>query len=110
LRKSREAEALGLLGLARKAGAVVPGVEAVRRTLRAEEACLVLVARDASEGQLAKVRGILQHRSIPVRWVSDQTALGGAVGMAQLSVVAVTVESFAESLARGLPPVGWNAA
>ncbi|TVP57642.1 MAG: hypothetical protein EA351_05420 [Gemmatimonadales bacterium] len=108
--KRPEAEALGLLGLARRAGATAPGVDRARKCLQADEARLVLVARDASEVQLAKVKGILQHREIPVRWVSEQTTLGGAMGMAPVSVVAVTVESFAESLARKLPPTGWNAA
>jgi ribosomal protein L7Ae-like RNA K-turn-binding protein len=110
LRKKAESDALGLLGLARRAGAVVPGVDGVRRALKGDEVKVVLVARDAAEGQTAKVKGVLRHREVPVRWVSTRAALGAAVGAPELSVVGVTMESFAESLARGLPPTGWNAA
>lgn len=108
--KSRETEALGMLGLARRAGAVLVGVDTIRKALRAEGLCAVLVARDASDTQLAKIRGILRHAEVPVRWVSGQTALGAAIGRAPLTAVGVTEKSFAELLARKLPPSGWNAA
>lgn len=63
---------------------------------------MVLIARDAAEGQVAKVRGVLRHHPVAVRWVPDRETLGRAVGSGPLSAVAVTVRSFAEPLERAL--------
>lgn len=101
-RKSGKAEALSLLGLARRAGSVVKGTELTRRALRNGEVCLVLLAEDASRSQLEKVLGLLRHGSVPYRMVEDQAGLGAAVGSGPLSAVAVTRASFAEQIARRL--------
>ncbi len=99
----RESEALGLLGLARRAGAVVPGVDATRRSLGAGEVRLVLLARDASENQFKKVRSLIRSRGVPVRMVSARAALGRALGRSTLSMVGVTATSFAAQLLERLP-------
>lgn len=91
-----------LLGLAQRAGAVVRGVDAVRRALRAGEARLVIVAGDASTVQLKKVRGLLEHREVPCRTLGDRSFMGAALGGPPLSAVAVTEEGFAERLLRSL--------
>lgn len=88
----------GLLGLARRAGAVAPGIEAVRRAIQAGEARLVLTAEDASSVQLDKIRKTMRDRAIPQAILGDRDALGAAVGVASLSAVAVTDDSFAERL------------
>lgn len=98
-----EADALGLLGLAHRAGALLRGVDATRRGLDTGEVELVILAADGSEGQLDKVRGILEHRDVPLRWVSGRTALGQALGQAALSAVGVKDHSFAEQLLKRLP-------
>jgi ribosomal protein L7Ae-like RNA K-turn-binding protein len=98
-----EVDALGLLGLAHRAGALLRGVDATRRGLDAGEVGLVILAADASEGQLDKVRGILEHRDVPLRWVSGRTVLGRALGQAALSAVGVKDRSFAEQLLKRLP-------
>lgn len=71
-----------LLGLARRAGAVAPGTEAVRQAIRGGEARVVLLAGDASQVQLDKVEKILRTRSIPSARLGDRTTLGAAVGLA----------------------------
>lgn len=98
MKEMRRAEALRLLGLARRAGAVAPGTEATRRAVLQGEALLVLMAGDASRVQLNKVRQVLQHRPIPQGTLGDRATLGAAVGRAPVSVVAVTAESFADQL------------
>lgn len=94
----RRSEALRLLGLARRAGAVAPGTQAARRAVREGRARLVLMAEDASSVQLDKIRTTLERRAIPRAVLGDRDALGGAVGLAGLSAVAVTDESFARRL------------
>ena len=87
-----------LLGLARRAGAIAPGTEAVRRAIREGEAQLVLMATDASSVQLEKIRKTLRDRAIPQALLGDREALGAALGTAPVSAVAVTSASFADRL------------
>jgi ribosomal protein L7Ae-like RNA K-turn-binding protein len=88
----------GLLGLARRAGAVVPGTAAVREAIRAGEARLVLFAGDASASQLDKVRRTLKSRPVRTVTLGDRTRLGSAVGMAPLSALALTSEGLASQV------------
>ena len=99
---SRKSELFGLLGLARRAGAIASGTEAVRRAIREGEARLVLTAEDASSVQLDKIRKTMRDRPIPRATLGDRSALGAAVGLAPLSAVAVTHPSFAARLREGL--------
>lgn len=100
--ESRTASALRLLGLARRAGAVAPGTESVRRAIRDGEALLILMAGDASSVQLKKIRTTQDDGSIPRVTLGDRATLGAAVGMAALSAVAVTEASFAARLVEEL--------
>jgi ribosomal protein L7Ae-like RNA K-turn-binding protein len=102
----RTLSAYRLLGLARRAGAVAPGTEAVRRAIREGEALLILMAEDASSVQLEKIRTTLHDRSIPQVILGDRNALGAAVGRAALSAVAVTNRNLADELVAELGLVG----
>lgn len=99
---SRRAEALRLLGLARRAGAVAPGTDATRRSIRSGEARLILLAEDASRSQLEKIERTQGNQAIPRAFLGDRATLGAAVGRAPASAVAVTVPSFAKELQRKL--------
>jgi ribosomal protein L7Ae-like RNA K-turn-binding protein len=87
-----------LLGLARRAGAVAPGTEAVRRALRAGEARLVLLAEDASDVQLEKIQKVLRRGTVPQARLGDRTSLGAALGVAPISAVAVTSAPLADQV------------
>ena len=106
MNESRRTDIFRLLGLARRAGAVVSGTEAVRGAIRQGEARLILMADDASSGQLDKVRRTLMNRPIPRANLGDRAILGAAVGRAPVSVVAVTGASFAEQIQRMLDTPG----
>lgn len=101
-RVDETSSALGLLGLARRAGAVAPGVEAARRAVDAGAARLLLIAEDASGTQLDKVRAPAERRGVLVRSLGTRNDLGRAVGGPPLSAVAVTNEGFAEQMLRRL--------
>ena len=100
----RPADALGLLGLARRAGAVTPGVGATRRALQAGSVRLVLLAADASATQWKKVRGRARGAGVPVEMVASRVVLGRALGRTELSVAGVTDRSFAKQLQERLSP------
>lgn len=92
---TRTSSVMQLLGLARRAGAVAPGLEAAREAVRNGDARVVLLARDASPMQLKKMTRTLNDRSIPTALIGDRDTLGAAVGRAPLSAVAVTNASLA---------------
>ncbi|MEQ1856932.1 MAG: ribosomal L7Ae/L30e/S12e/Gadd45 family protein [Longimicrobiales bacterium] len=85
----------GLLGLARRAGGAVPGVEAVRQSVREGRARLVVLATDASAAQLEKVERTLAGRPAPRVNFGDRSGLGAALGLAPVSAVAVTSTALA---------------
>jgi ribosomal protein L7Ae-like RNA K-turn-binding protein len=87
------------LGLARRAGGVAPGTDAVRRAIREGEAQLILIAGDASGVQVKKIRTTLGNRAIPQVILGDRDTLGAALGLGPLSAVAVTHGALAEKLA-----------
>ena len=95
---SRRAEALALLGLAQRAGAVVKGTDGTRRAVRRGDARLVLLAEDGSEAQRAKVVPLAEARGVPCLILGDRVRLGAALGSGPLGMVAVTRTSFAREL------------
>jgi ribosomal protein L7Ae-like RNA K-turn-binding protein len=106
----REVDAFRLLGLARRAGAVVHGIDQARRALQEGRARLILMAADASGVQLEKIRRLLDNRSIPQARLGDRATLGAAIGTGPVSAVAVTVATFAEELQRVLEAAAADAA
>lgn len=89
---------MALLGMARRAGAVVSGTGSTRRAVKEGRARLVLFAQDASETQRDKVMNLLRHGQTPRATVGTREALGSAVGSAPVSAVAVTDKGFAKEL------------
>lgn len=79
-----------MLGLAARAGAVLPGTDRVREAARAGALHFVLVASDASENSRDKLVPLLESRRVPHAIVFDRVALGGAVGRAPLSALGIT--------------------
>ena len=102
-------DALELLGLAQRAGAVERGVDAARRAVREGRARLIIFADDASATQLRKLTGLLEHRPVPRRRVADRAALGAALGAPPVSAVAITRSEFAEWMLERLPEGEGNA-
>ena len=101
--RTTRTDALALVGLARRAGAVVTGTGAVRDAVRSGAARLVLLAEDAATGQAGKVANLLRHRSIPHRVWGLQEELGRAVGAGPLSAIAIMDDGLAERLLVELP-------
>lgn len=79
-----------MLGLATRAGAVVPGTERVREAARSGSLEFALVACDASDNSRDKLLPLLNARQIEYAVVLDRNTLGGAVGKSPLSAIGVT--------------------
>jgi ribosomal protein L7Ae-like RNA K-turn-binding protein len=95
---SRRAEALALLGLAQRAGAVVKGTQATRLALRRGEARLVILAEDGSRTQLDKVLPLAEARGVSCVSLGDRAALGAALGSGPLTAVAVIRAGFGKKI------------
>lgn len=89
---------LALLGLAARAGAVVPGTERVRAAASAGQLGYVIVATDASSNAHDKLLPMLERRAVPHAVKYERAVLGLAVGKAGLSAVGVVERGFARKL------------
>jgi ribosomal protein L7Ae-like RNA K-turn-binding protein len=89
---------LRLLGIAARAGEIVPGTERVREGLRARHVRLVFLAADGSAEQRRKLIPALRAGEIQYVTRYDRAALGAAVGRSPLGAVGVTSGPLAERL------------
>lgn len=94
--RAKAEQALRLLGLAARAGAVVPGTDRVREAVRGGSVPFVLLAADASANSRDKLVPLLEARGVAFMEVFERQDLGAAVGRAPLSAVGLTEPSFAD--------------
>ena len=97
-------KAIGLLGLARKAGKLQTGEETVGVMLLEKHARLTVLARDAGAAVSRKVRGLAEgtrQRVLEIPY--DKLTLGAALGKASVSVAAFADVSMALAFAKALP-------
>ena len=97
---------LGMLGLAKKAGRLEVGEEPVGGAARAREARLILVAQDAADNTIRRVRHFADAgQCLWVKVPATKDELGRAVGRTSCAMVAVTDIGFAEAAAKKLAVV-----
>ena len=84
--------ALGLLGIARRAGRAVIGARAVRAASAKGVLHLVVVARDAGHNAVAR----LGDPGSPVVRIGSRDELGSAVGRDVAAVVGITERALAD--------------
>ncbi|MGF1595168.1 MAG: RNA-binding protein [Kiloniellaceae bacterium] len=93
---------LDLLGLARRAGAVVAGFEKVKAALRAGEVGLLIQAADAADDGRQKIQALARAVApqLPVLQFCGAAELGVALGREAAVHVGIAPGRFAEGLAR----------
>ena len=97
-------KALGLLGLARKAGKLQTGEETVSVMLAEKHSRLTVLATDAGEAVTRKIRGIAEgSRQKILKIPYDKLSLGAALGRPSVSVAAFADVSLALAFAKALP-------
>lgn len=83
----------GMLGLCRKAGKVVPGVEMIEKS---KKKCVLLVsACDVSERTARKIKEF-NIKTIHTDMTKDE--LGSALGLGNVAVIGITESGFATAL------------
>lgn len=98
------ANALGLLGLARKAGKLEIGEEPVGAACRGGRARLVLLAADGARntaGKAARLAQAAKVRCVPTSFTKEE--LGTALGRSSCAVLALTDEGFAKAFLEKFP-------
>jgi len=98
----KRSSVLDALGLARRAGAVVAGVDRTRTAIREGRARVVLIATDGAEGQVSKLLPLLENRGTPHWTWGTQDELGGAIGAPKATALAVVERGLAEQVMRRL--------
>jgi ribosomal protein L7Ae-like RNA K-turn-binding protein len=96
--------ALQLLGLAARAGGVVPGTQRVREAVRAGRVRWVVVAEDLTATGRDKLVPLLEGREVSYTVGYTRDELGRAVGRGPLAALGVTDEGFARRLRALLAP------
>jgi ribosomal protein L7Ae-like RNA K-turn-binding protein len=84
-----ERKALQTLGLARRAGRLAIGTEAVLKAGKARRLTVAVIARDASENARRRVAGRLGD-GVPMVECGTRESLGRAVGRGRVAVLGVT--------------------
>ncbi len=95
-----ENKALGLLGIARRAGHVHIGFDAVKAAVAGGQAQLVLFAADRSDRTEKEVRFAAQTNPCPMQVLAaDKAALSHALGLQKpVAVIAIDDRGFATAM------------
>lgn len=90
---------LGLLGVARKAGAVISGTSQLQAAFGRQEIRYLMIAEDAAAGSVEKITRQAEQEN--VQWVrfSSQELLGQIAGRENRNCIGIKDKQFAELLA-----------
>ena len=89
---------LGLLGLGRRAGNLVVGVDAVRTALQAGKCFLVVISSDAGPRAEEKVTRLARGKGLPVIVGPVADELGRALGRPPVQAVGVRDRALAKGV------------
>ena len=89
---------LNLIGMSRKAGAIVSGSNTVLQELAKPSASLLIVATDAAAGTADKILNRAKGANVPFFRLFDKQTLGSAVGRDERSHLVLTNKKFARNL------------
>ena len=85
----------GVLGLAKRAGALAVGTNSVLDAVRNGKAKLVLLANDASENTVKQLNDKASFRCVPLETLGmDRETLGHCIGKENTAAIALLQEGF----------------
>lgn len=93
-----ESKAMGLLGLAKKAGRVSCGESACKEAIRFGSALLILLAEDASHNTKKNITDSCKYYNVPYATLGTKESLGHSIGNSYNAVVSVNDEGFAKGI------------
>lgn len=87
-----------MIGLATKAGKTQTGEFSTEKAVKEGNACIVLVATDASDNTKKKFRNMCNYYQITMKEFSDKVSLGNACGKEFRATLAITDAGFAKTI------------
>jgi len=87
-----------LLGIARKAGKVVAGQEAVEKAVLSKKVYLVIIAEDASSNTKDKFTTICKSRGINCIIYGTSEVLGKCIGKPARKIIGITDKNFSKEI------------
>jgi ribosomal protein L7Ae-like RNA K-turn-binding protein len=103
-KKTSRERALGLLGLATRAGRSCSGEFAAENALKKGKAKLVIISEDASDNTVKHFTDMSAYRNVPCIRLGTKEELGKFCGKAFRSVAVVTDTGFAEQIQKRITP------
>lgn len=100
--------ALRLLGLCRRAGALVIGMDAQLAALRRGGIRLLVLAGDASPATARRAEEAAADAGVPTVVLADRSTIGRALGREWVAVCGVTDAAFADGIQKAVPLAAEN--
>lgn len=91
---------LALIGLARKAGKLIIGEQAVRKGLKLSQVQLLILAQDSSNRTKRYFTAYAKAKAIPLIELSTKTGLGKQLGRQEIAILALIDRSLANAVLR----------
>ena len=95
---TQNSKVLSMLGLAAKAGKVASGELSTEKEVKSGNACLVIVAEDASDNTKKKFTNKCKHYDVPILITSTKDILSSVIGKDNRSTFAIIDENFANKI------------
>ena len=89
-----------MLGLAAKAGKVASGEFSTEKEVKSGNACLVIVAEDASDNTKKLFRNMCKYYEVPMEIFATKEELGHWIGKAYRASICILDEGFAKSIVK----------
>ena len=89
---------LGMLGLASRAGKLLFGAANAEAALARRRGVLLIIARDAGENTVRRMRTLSERTGIPLLWYGDKFSLGKATGQTEKAVLLLTDANMANAI------------
>ena len=87
-----------LLGLAVRSRNVVTGNFSTEKAVKSRQACMVIVAEDASLNTRKMFQNMCSYYQVPLYFYADKERLGHSIGKQYRASLAVVDEGFSKSL------------
>lgn len=98
--EAKAAKVLRLIGLARRANALIFGTEACEKSLRRGGVTLLFLAKDAGRSTQSQFVRLAEEYGLPLSQDYVKAALSEAVGRERVAILALTDVNFAKEICR----------
>ena len=103
---TQNSKVLSMLGLAAKAGKVASGEFSTEKEVKSGNACLVIVAEDASDNTKKMFTNMCTYYKVPICYFGGKNELGHAMGKEMRASLAVVEEGLAKAIVKQMNMIG----